>query len=40
VTVISCTPTFALLLAERAAGLSIDPARHRKLRIGIFGGET
>jgi phenylacetate-CoA ligase len=40
VTVISCTPTFALLLAERAAGLGIDPARHWKLRIGIFGGET
>lgn len=40
VTVISCTPTFALLLAERAAELGDDPANLWKLRVGVFGGET
>jgi phenylacetate-CoA ligase len=39
-TVISCTPTFALLLAERAAELGTDPVRQWKLRVGVFGGET
>jgi phenylacetate-CoA ligase len=40
VSVISCTPTFALLLAERAAELGEDPATKWKLRVGVFGGET
>ncbi|WP_020660834.1 phenylacetate--CoA ligase family protein [Amycolatopsis benzoatilytica] len=40
VTVISCTPTFGLLLIERAREAGIDPAADWRLRIGIFGGET
>lgn len=40
VTVISCTPTFAFLLAERAAELGLDPIRDWRLRVGVFGGET
>lgn len=40
VTVISCTPTFALLLAERAAELGRDQARQWRLRVGVLGGET
>jgi phenylacetate-CoA ligase len=40
VTVISCTPTFALLLAERAAELGRDLAAEGKLRVGVLGGET
>lgn len=40
VTVISCTPTFALLLVERARETGIDPVGDWNLRIGIFGGET
>lgn len=40
ITVISCTPTFALLLLERAREAGVDPATDWKLRIGIFGGET
>jgi phenylacetate-CoA ligase len=40
VTVISCTPTFALLLIERAREAGIDPRSDWTLRIGIFGGET
>ncbi|WP_073459085.1 phenylacetate--CoA ligase family protein [Pseudonocardia thermophila] len=40
VTVISCTPTFALLLVERAQEAGVDPRTDWRLRIGIFGGET
>jgi phenylacetate-CoA ligase len=40
VSVISCTPTFALLLVERARAAGIDPAAEWSLRVGIFGGET
>jgi phenylacetate-CoA ligase len=40
VSVISCTPTFALLLIERAREAGIDPAADWSLRVGIFGGET
>ncbi len=40
VTVISCTPTFAVLLAERAHELGLDPVRDWRLRVGILGGET
>jgi len=40
VTVISCTPTFALLLVERALEAGVDPATDWRLQIGIFGGET
>jgi phenylacetate-CoA ligase len=40
VTVISCTPTFALLLIERAREAGIDPATDWRLRVGVFGGET
>ncbi|MER5670285.1 phenylacetate--CoA ligase family protein [Pseudonocardia alni] len=40
VTVISCTPTFALLLVERARAAGIDPATDWNLRVGIFGGEA
>lgn len=40
ITVISCTPTFALLLVERARAAGIDPAAEWSLRVGIFGGET
>ena len=40
VTVISCTPTFAVLLAEQALELGLDPVRDWKLRVGILGGET
>lgn len=39
-TVISCTPTFALLLVERAREAGIDPAADWRLRVGVFGGET
>ncbi len=40
VTVISCTPTFALLLTERAADLGRDQASEWRLRVGVLGGET
>lgn len=40
VSVISCTPTFALLLIERAIEAGIDPATDWSLRVGVFGGET
>lgn len=40
VTVISCTPTFAFLLAERAVELGLDPVTDWRLRVGVFGGET
>lgn len=40
VSVISCTPTFALLLVERARAAGIDPAADWSLRVGVFGGET
>lgn len=38
-TTISCTPSFALLLAERAAETGITPKEDWKLRVGVFGGE-
>lgn len=40
VTVISCTPTFAFLLAERGVELGLDPVSDWRLRVGVFGGET
>jgi phenylacetate-CoA ligase len=40
VTVLSGTPTFAVLLAERAAELGRDLAAEGRLRVGILGGET
>jgi phenylacetate-CoA ligase len=40
VTVISCTPTFVLLLAERAAELGRDQISEWRLRVGVLGGET
>jgi len=40
VTVISCTPTFAMLMLERAREAGIDPVVDWSLRVGIFGGET
>src|SRR6266566_3722722 len=40
VTVIARTPTFALLLAERATELGRDQASQWRLRVGVLGGET
>src|SRR5260370_42332128 len=37
VTVISCTPTLALLLAQPAPGLGRGPARHSARRIRVVG---
>ncbi|MCC6013898.1 MAG: phenylacetate--CoA ligase [Candidatus Verstraetearchaeota archaeon] len=38
-TVICCTPSYALYLAETAKEENIDPKKDLKLRIGIFGAE-
>jgi len=38
-TVITCTPSYALVIAEEAAAQGLDIASRFKLRIGIFGAE-
>ncbi len=38
-TVICCTPSYALYLAEEAKKAGLDPAKDFKLRIGVFGAE-
>ncbi|MFQ5409719.1 MAG: phenylacetate--CoA ligase family protein, partial [Anaerolineales bacterium] len=38
-TVLSCTPSYALVLAEEAAAEGIDFKERMKLRVGIFGAE-
>ena len=39
VTVLSCTPSYALILAEEAEELGIDFKSRMKVRVGIFGAE-
>ena len=39
-TVLICTPSYALYIAETAEKLGIDPARELKLRVGLFGAEA
>jgi len=38
-TVLTCTPSYALILAEEAAEVGIDFKKHMKVRVGIFGAE-
>ncbi len=38
-TVLCCTPSYALYLAEEAKKAGLDPAKDFKLRIGVFGAE-
>ncbi|HBW34401.1 phenylacetate--CoA ligase family protein [Desulfosporosinus sp. BICA1-9] len=38
-TVVTCTPSYALVLAEQAKELGVDPVRDLKLRVGFFGAE-
>ncbi len=38
-TVLSCTPSYALILAEEAAEMGIDIKSRMKMRVGIFGAE-
>lgn len=38
-TVLTCTPSYALVLAEEAADLGIDFKSRMKVRVGIFGAE-
>jgi phenylacetate-CoA ligase len=38
-TVLTCTPSYALVIAEEAEGQGIDPRRRFKLRVGFFGAE-
>ena len=38
-TVLTCTPSYALVLAEQARDMGVDLRRDTKLRIGIFGAE-
>jgi phenylacetate-CoA ligase len=38
-TVLACTPSYALVLAEEAAGMGVDLRKETKLRIGFFGAE-
>jgi phenylacetate-CoA ligase len=38
-TVLTCTPSYSLVLAEEAAEMGIDFKRRMKLRAGIFGAE-
>lgn len=38
-TVLTCTPSYALVLAETAAKMGVDIKSHLKLRVGIFGAE-
>lgn len=39
VTILACTPSFAVYLAETMAQEGIDPKKDLKLKIGIFGAE-
>jgi len=39
-TAITCTPSYALHLADVARDMGIDPARDFKLRVGCFGAEA
>ncbi|KKM12562.1 phenylacetate--CoA ligase [Clostridiales bacterium PH28_bin88] len=38
-TVLTCTPSFALVLAETAAEMGINPVTDLNLRVGMFGAE-
>ena len=38
-TVLTCTPSYALVIAEEAAAMGVDWRRDTKLRSGIFGAE-
>jgi len=38
-TVLVCTPSYALYIAEVAQSMGVDPKRDLKLRIGMFGAE-
>jgi len=38
-TVLTCTPSYALVLAEEATAMGVDLRKDAKLRIGIFGAE-
>ncbi len=38
-TVLACTPSFALVLAETAAEMGINPPKELQLRVGMFGAE-
>ncbi len=38
-TVITCTPSYALVLAEEAAKMGVDLAEAAQLKVGIFGAE-
>lgn len=38
-TVLTCTPSYSLVLAEEAADLGIDFKKQMKVRVGIFGAE-
>lgn len=40
VTVLICTPSYALYIAESAEKLGMDPGRDLKLRVGLFGAEA
>ncbi|HET7011605.1 MAG TPA: phenylacetate--CoA ligase [Anaerolineales bacterium] len=38
-TVLTCTPSYALVIAEEAEEMGLDFKKHMKLRVGIFGAE-
>lgn len=38
-TVLTCTPSYALVIAEEAADMGIDIKKRMRLRVGIFGAE-
>lgn len=38
-TVLTCTPSYSLVLAEEAAEIGVDFKSHMKVRVGIFGAE-
>ncbi|MFQ5575830.1 MAG: phenylacetate--CoA ligase family protein [Anaerolineae bacterium] len=38
-TVLTCTPSYSLVIAEEAAALGIDIKERLKLRVGVFGAE-
>ncbi len=38
-TVLTCTPSYALVLAETAAEMNVDIAQRMRVRVGIFGAE-
>ncbi len=39
VTILACTPSFAVYLAETMAQEGVDPRKDLKLRLGMFGAE-